>query len=76
MNTNTKTSTRSTETNERLDAFNVREFEVGGEKRRDWTRIGVAFKHKDGKGYSLLLQALPIDGKVELRIHEAKEKDA
>ncbi len=76
-NMNTKTSsTSTTETPERMDAFTVREFEAGGEKRRDWTRIGVAFPHKDGKGYSLILQALPVDGKVELRIHEVKEKDA
>ena len=74
MNTATKTS--STEATERMDAFTVREYEAGGEKRRDWTRIGVAFPHKDGKGYSLILQALPVDGKVELRLHEAKEKDA
>ena len=74
MNTNIQTS--STSTTERMDAFTVREFEAGGEKRREWTRIGVAFKHKDGKGYSLILQALPVDGKVELRLHEVKEKDA
>ena len=79
MNTNTQTrstSTSTSEATERMDAFTVREFEAGGEKRRDWTRIGVAFPHKDGKGYSLILQALPVDGKVELRIHEVKEKDA
>ena len=74
MNTNTKTS--STETTERMDAFTVREDEAGGEKRRDWTRIGVAFPHKDGKGFNVILQALPLDGRIELRVHEAKEKDA
>lgn len=69
MNTNTKTDI------ERFDAFTVRTYESGGEERRDWTRIGVAFPHRDGKGYSLILQALPVDGKVELRIHEPKEKE-
>ena len=74
---NTKTSTpSSTETTERLDAFVVREYEAGGEKRRDWTRIGVAFPHKDGKGFNVILQALPVDGRIELRLHEVKEKDA
>ena len=71
----TKTSS-STETSERMDAFTVREFEAGGEKRRDWTRIGVAFPHRDGKGFNVILQALPVDGRIELRLHEAKEKDA
>ena len=70
MNTNTKADI------ERFDAFTVRTYEAGGEERRDWTRIGVAFPHKDGKGYSLILQALPIDGKVELRIHEPKKEQA
>ena len=73
---NTNTQTRSTETPERMDAFTVREFEAGGEKRREWTRIGVAFPHKDGKGFNVILQALPVDGRIELRLHEAKEKDA
>ena len=83
MNTNTtngspqgtKTSS-STENAERMDAFTVREFEAGGEKRREWTRIGVAFPHKDGKGFNVILQALPVDGRIELRLHETKEKDA
>ena len=32
-----------------------------------WTRIGVAFAHKDGKGFNLLLETVPFDGKVTLR---------
>lgn len=70
MSTNTKTDT------ERFDAFSVRSYAAGGEERSEWTRIGVAFPHKDGKGYSLILQALPVDGKVELRIHEPKKEQA
>ena len=74
---NTNPQTRSTnESTERFDAFTVGEYTSGGEQRREWTRIGVALPHKDDKGYSVILQALPVDGKVELRIHEAKEKDA
>jgi hypothetical protein len=44
----------------------------GGEKSY-WTRIGIAFAHKDEKGFSLLLESLPIDGKITLRIAEEKE---
>ena len=36
-------------------------------------RIGVAFPHKDGKGFDVMLQAVPVDGKVVLRLHEPKE---
>ncbi len=32
-----------------------------------WLAIGAAFAHQDGKGFNVMLQALPIDGKVVLR---------
>ena len=40
-----------------------------------WLNIGVAFPHEDGKGFNVMLQALPIhgDGKMVLREHEAKD---
>lgn len=35
----------------------------GGEQRSDfWTKIGVAFAHNDGKGFSVILEAFPVDG--------------
>ncbi|NET71401.1 MAG: hypothetical protein F6K62_10855 [Sphaerospermopsis sp. SIO1G2] len=39
-----------------------------------WTKIGVAFAHNDGKGFSVMLDALPLDGKVTIRTNEAKPK--
>ena len=33
-----------------------------------WLPIGAAFPHKDGKGLNITLQALPIDGKIVLRV--------
>lgn len=32
-----------------------------------WLPIGAAFPHQDGEGLNLVLQALPIDGRVVLR---------
>jgi hypothetical protein len=32
-----------------------------------WTPIGAAFMHQDGDGYNVVLQALPLDGKIVLR---------
>ncbi len=32
-----------------------------------WLNLGLAFPHKDGKGFNLILQALPLDGKVVCR---------
>lgn len=44
-----------------------------GTKGKDiWTKIGVAFSHNDGKGFSLLLDAVPVDGKITLRVPEPK----
>jgi hypothetical protein len=33
-----------------------------------WINVGAAFPHADGKGYNVIVQALPIDGKIVLRI--------
>jgi hypothetical protein len=32
-----------------------------------WSECGAAFAHADGKGFNILLQSLPIDGKIVLR---------
>jgi hypothetical protein len=32
-----------------------------------WINVGAAFEHADGKGLNVILQALPIDGKIVLR---------
>jgi hypothetical protein len=32
-----------------------------------WLNIGLAFSHKDGKGFNVVLQALPLDGKIVCR---------
>ena len=42
-----------------------------------WLNIGVAFPHEDGKGFNVMLQALPLhdNGKIVLREHEPKEHD-
>jgi hypothetical protein len=36
-----------------------------------WTAIGAAFMHQDGDGYNIVLQALPLDGKIVLRLPKA-----
>jgi hypothetical protein len=37
-----------------------------------WTKIGAVFAHKDGKGYDVVLDCLPLDGRISIR--EPKEK--
>ena len=38
-----------------------------------WLPIGAAFEHKDGKGLNVILQALPIGGKLVLRLPKDEE---
>ena len=40
-----------------------------------WINIGAAFMHQDGDGYNVVLQALPINGKVVLRLPKSDDKD-
>ena len=39
-----------------------------------WLNIGLTFPHKDEKGFNIVLQALPLDGKIVCR--EVGEEDA
>lgn len=48
---------------ERLDVFVTKE--VNG--KTFWTKIGAAFPHRDGTGFNVQLDALPIYGKLVLR---------
>jgi hypothetical protein len=32
-----------------------------------WLNLGLAFPHKDGKGFNIVLQAFPLDGKIVCR---------
>lgn len=41
--------------------------EQSGSDKDYFTRIGVAFKHSKGDGLTLLLNAVPVDGKVVMR---------
>lgn len=38
-----------------------------------WLNLGLVFPHRDGKGFNIVLQALPLDGKIVCR--EITEED-
>lgn len=38
-----------------------------------WNRIGSAWAHSDGKGFSVQLDAVPVDGRVSLRVYESEK---
>lgn len=39
-----------------------------------WTRIGAAWAHADGKGFTIQLEAVPLDGRVTLRVASEKKE--
>lgn len=45
-------------------AYQVRE---GAEGTSHFNRIGSAFAHKDGQGFNLKLDSVPVDGRITLR---------
>lgn len=57
-----------------LFAFAVEDAPRG--KKSYWTRIGRLFPHKDGKGFDLVLNALPINGRIVIRQDEKEEEAA
>ncbi|BFI94963.1 MAG: hypothetical protein RSP_04730 [Rhodanobacter sp.] len=57
---------------DRYDAYTVREYQSAGETKKDWTKIGAAFPNSDGKGFRVVLSALPLDGVIVVRLHEPK----
>jgi hypothetical protein len=67
----------STDTGKMLAAYVVTRREG---KDDWWTQIGTAFEHADGKGWNLVLQALPITGadgecKIVLRPPKSERDD-
>ncbi|MBO0906299.1 hypothetical protein [Jiella sonneratiae] len=50
-----------------LLAYTVREAKDEGQKNY-WTRIGAFFEHEDGDGGTLVLDALPLNGRIVLRV--------
>jgi hypothetical protein len=77
MSKKTTAAAKTTTTGTRFDAYTVREYEgADGETKGDWSPIGVGFPHKDNRGFNVILHALPVDGKLVLRLHEPKDDSA
>lgn len=58
---------------ERLDALTVRE----SNGKSYFTKVGAAFPNKDGKGYTILLDAMPAptEGQFKIMLREPLPKD-
>jgi hypothetical protein len=69
--TTTTSSKRPTHT-----AYSVREYQIGGEKKSDWNRVGIAWAHKDGGGFDVILDAIPVNGRIAIRRNKPKPEQA
>lgn len=67
-NTTTETSNKSSKKPSHA-AYSVRERDGKDSK---WTEIGVAFAHKDGKGFDILCDVLPLSGRITIRMQDQK----
>jgi hypothetical protein len=65
MTENTTTTNTTGKKKPDFVAFNVR---PRNDKKSRWTEIGVAFRHKDGNGLDILIDAVPLSGKIVLRL--------
>ena len=57
-------------------AYHVKDTTAGetGEKRGVWTQVGAAWPHADGKGFNLMLDVVPLDGRVTLRMPSERDE--
>jgi hypothetical protein len=53
-------------------AYSVRDYQKNGQPDSEWTRIGVAWAHRDGEGFDIHLDALPVNGRVVIRRNKPK----
>ena len=57
-----------------FNVFTVKSAPDGSDRKAKWIEIGAAFRHQQGDGYNIVLDALPIDGRLVLM--PRKEGDA
>lgn len=48
---------------------------IGDGKRSAWSKIAAAWAHKDGEGYEVRMDALPVDGRLVLRTVKDDQHD-
>ncbi len=61
-NANPNSNTLKTPTH---SAYQVRDREGS---KSFWTRIGSAWPHADGNGFNIQIDAVPLDGRITLRV--------
>jgi len=46
--------------------YSIRAYQAGSEQRSEWTKLGVAWAHRGGKGFNIKLGCLPLDGELTI----------
>ena len=58
---------------ERYEVLIANEYEQAGQKKTNWTNVGVGFPNKDGKGINIeITPGLSVSGKLIVRLHEPR----
>ena len=70
MTDTSTTSTKAPNTPSHV-AYHVRDREGS---KGFWTRIGSAWAHADGKGFNIQVEAVPLDGRITLRVATEKKE--
>ncbi|MCA3798774.1 MAG: hypothetical protein IOC66_41590 [Burkholderia sp.] len=47
---------------------------TGNGKDASWTKIGAAWPNRDGKGFNILCDAVPLQGRIVMRAYTPKPK--
>lgn len=68
-NSNTETGNKTPKKPSHV-AYSIRDREG---KEAKWTEIGVAFPHKDAKGFDILFDVMPLSGRVTIRVPSEKK---
>ena len=55
-------------------AYAVREYQGEGGDKSAWREIGAVWTHKDGRGFDVHLEAVPVNGRLVLRVNTPKPK--
>lgn len=66
----------TSETNSKAPTHSAYQVRDSGNGKSFWTRIGVAWTHKDGNGFNIQLECVPLDGRITLRVASEKKPRA
>ena len=72
MSDKTKTTKKSGSKGPQYIAYQVRDRGEG--EKGFFSRIGAAWSHKDGNGFNIQVESVPLDGRIVLRTPSEKKE--